>query len=254
MKTILSEKKGAVHWITLNVPDRRNAIGPVMTNEILHALNSAAEDRDVRAVAFTGAGKAFCAGGDFQQMSAGADPNELPFLGDYADLLLTMTRFEKPIVAKVNGHAMGGGLGLVAASHFAIAHPDAKLGTPEVEVGLFPFMIMAVLARVMPKRALLEMMLRGQKLSAEEAVRVGIVNRTSAELDAEVDALCTDLAKKAPLATKLGLRAYAAQADADLEEALPMLREKLMECLGTDDAREGLTAFMQKREPKWMGK
>jgi enoyl-CoA hydratase/carnithine racemase len=254
MNTILSEKKGAVHAITLNVPDRRNAIGPRMTNEILHALNGAAEDPEVRVVVITGAGKAFCAGGDFQQMTSGVDASELPMIGDYADLMLTMTRFEKPIVAKVNGHAMGGGLGLVAASHFAIAHPDAKLGTPEVEVGLFPFMIMAVLARVMPKRALLEMMLRGQKLSAEEAVRAGIVNRTSAELDKEVDALCGDLAKKAPVATKLGLRAYAAQADADLEEALPMLREKLMECLGTDDAREGLTAFMQKREPKWTGK
>jgi len=115
-------------------------------------------------------------------------------------------------------------------------------------------MIMAVLARVMPKRALLEMMLRGQKLSAEEAARLGIVNRVAAELDAETNALCTDLAKKAPLATKLGLRAYSAQADQDLEAALPMLRDKLMECLGTDDAREGLTAFLQKREPAWTGK
>lgn len=251
---ILTEKKGAVHWITLNVPDRRNAIGPQMTNEILHALNSAAEDRDVRAVVLTGAGKAFCAGGDFQQMTSGADASDLPILGDYADLLLTMMRFEKPIVAKVNGHAMGGGLGLVAASHFAIAHPEAKLGTPEIEVGLFPFMIMAVLARVMPKRALLEMMLRGQKVSAEEAARLGMVSRVAADLDADVDALCADLAKRAPIATKLGLRAFATQADADLEEALPMLRDKLMECLGTDDAREGLTAFMQKREPKWTGK
>ena len=252
--TILSEKKGAVQRITLNVPDRRNAIGPRMTNELLHALNAAAEDQEVRAVVITGAGKAFCAGGDFQQMTSGVDASELPMIGDYADLMLSMTRFEKPIVARVNGHAMGGGLGIVAASHFALAHPEAKLGTPEVEVGLFPFMIMAVLARVMPKRALLEMMLRGQKLSAEEAARVGIVNRVAADLDAETDALCADLAKKAPVATRLGLRAYSAQADQDLEAALPMLRTKLMECLGTDDAREGLTAFMQKREPKWTGK
>lgn len=251
---ILAEKAGPAYRVTLNVPDRRNAIGPQMTNELLHALDAAASDAEVRVVVLTGAGKAFSAGGDFQQMTGAADAERLPPKGDYADLLLAMTRFEKPIVAKVNGHAMGGGLGLVAASHFALAHPEAKLGTPEIDVGLFPFMIMAVLARVMPRRALLEMMLRGQRLSAEDAARAGIVTRVSADLDAETDALCADLARRAPVATRLGLRAWAAQAEMDLERALPMLREKLFECLGTDDAREGLTAFMQKREPKWTGK
>jgi enoyl-CoA hydratase/carnithine racemase len=245
-------KHGAIQSIVLSVPERRNAIGPQMTNELICALEEASADPEVRVMTITGDGKAFCAGGDFQQMTGG--PDALPQKGDYADLLLAMIRSDKPIVAKVNGHAMGGGLGLVAASHFAIAHPEAKLGTPEIDVGLFPFMIMAVLARVMPKRALLEMMLRGQKLSAEEAARVGIINRVSAELDRDVAELCADLARRAPVATKLGLRAFAAQADMELEAALPMLREKLFECLATDDAREGLMAFVQKREPKWTGK
>ncbi len=249
--------EGAVATITLFNPDRRNAIGPQMVNELLHALAQYGSDPAIRVVVVTGEGKAFCAGGDFQQMSGGAaDADALPFKGDYADLLLAMTRFEKPIVAKVNGHAMGGGLGLVAASHFALASSEAKLGTPEIEVGLFPFMIMAVLARTMPRRALLEMMLRGQKLSAADAAASGIVSRVVAPdaLDAEVGALCNDLAERAPMAVKLGLRAWAAQGDLALEEALPLLREKLGEALGTDDAREGLMAFLEKRKPKWTGK
>lgn len=254
---IRTAKAGAVFRVTLFNPERRNAIGPVMVNELLHALDEAAKDDAVRVVLLTGEGKAFCAGGDFQQMTGGASEGEtLPYRGDYADLLLAMSRFEKPIVARVNGHAMGGGLGLVAASHFAIAAAEAKLGTPEIDVGLFPFMIMAVLARVMPRRALLDMMLRGQKLPAGRAAEVGLVNRAveAAALDAEVDALCEDLAGRAPVAMRLGLRAFAAQDGMDLEKSLPMLREKLGECLGTDDAREGLMAFLEKRQPKWTGK
>ena len=246
-----------VATLTLFNPERRNAIGPQMINELLHAFEQLAADPAVLVVVLTGEGKAFCAGGDFQQMTGGAsDAEALPFKGDYADLLLAMTRFTKPIVAKVNGHAMGGGLGLVAACPFALASTDAKLGTPEIDVGLFPFMIMAVLARTTPRRQLLEMMLRGQKLSAAEAATAGIVNRAVAPdaLDAEVDALCNDLTRRSPTATRLGLAAYAAQADLELEKALPLLRDRLAECLGTDDAREGLMAFLEKRTPNWTGK
>ncbi len=248
---------GAIARITLFNPERRNAIGPQMTNELLWALSDAAEDAAVRVVVITGEGKAFCAGGDFAQMTgASADQVELPHKGDYADLLLAMMRYEKPIVSRVNGPAMGGGLGIVAASHFAIAQSDAKLGTPEVDVGLFPFMIAAVLARIVPRRALVEMMLRGQKLEAAEAQRIGIVTRVVGpeSLDAEVDALCTDLAARSPTALRLGLRAFAAQDDLALQDALPLLRNALGEALGTEDAREGLTAFLQKRKPQWTGK
>jgi enoyl-CoA hydratase/carnithine racemase len=251
----------AIARITLFNPERRNAIGPQMTNELLWALADAAEDSAIRVVVITGEGKAFCAGGDFAQMtgqmSGGAgDENPLPSKGDYADLLLAMMRYEKPIVARVNGAAMGGGLGIVAASHFAIAQVDAKLGTPEVDVGLFPFMIASVLARIVPRRALVEMMLRGQKLEAAEAQRIGIVGKVVAPeaLDGEVDALCTDLAARSPTAIRLGLRAFAAQDDLALADALPLLRNALGEALGTGDAREGLTAFLQKRKPNWTGR
>jgi enoyl-CoA hydratase/carnithine racemase len=244
-----------VATVTLNRPERRNAIGPQMINELLYALDDATNDPEVRAVVITGAGKAFCAGGDFVQMTGGGDGAALAFKGDYADLLLAMTRAAKPIVAKVNGHAMGGGLGLVAASTFAIGATDAELGTPEINVGLFPMMIMAVLARVVPRRRLLEMMLFGERMTADEAARVGLLNRAvpAAELDAAVADLVAKIASKSPLTVKHGLEAFAAQDDLDLATALPMLRERLGAVLATNDAREGLMAFLEKRAPKWTG-
>lgn len=248
---------GGIRTVTLYNPERRNAIGPQMVNELLYAMDDAHADEDIRAVVLTGEGRAFCAGGDFAQMTGGgADGPALAPKGDYADLLLAMTRTEKPIVARVNGAAMGGGLGLVAASTFAVADATAKLGTPEIDVGLFPMMIMAVLARLVPRRKLLEMMLFGQKLTAEEARDAGILNRVVAaeELDAAVKTLTDSIATKSPKTIGLGLRAFAAQDDLDLEKALPMLRERLAECLGTDDAREGLMAFLEKRAPVWKGR
>ncbi len=249
-------RDGGVERITLFNPDRRNAIGPRMTNELLWALEDARGASDVRSVVLTGEGKAFCAGGDFSEMTSGGAAAELPPKGDYADLLLALAKSDKPVVARVHGHAMGGGLGLVAASTFAVASTEAKLGTPEIDVGLFPMMIMAVLARHVPRRRLLEMMLTGEKLSADEAARLGLVNRAVAPdaLDAEVKRITDGIASKSPITVALGLRAFAAQDDLDLEAALPMLRDRLAECLATDDAREGLMAFLQKRSPHWTGK
>lgn len=247
---------GAVLRITLAVPERRNAIGPQMTNELLYALGDARESDAVRVVVLTGDGKAFCAGGDFAQMTSGADGPALPPRGDYADLLQTMVRFEKPLVARVNGAAMGGGLGLVASCTFAVGSSEAQLGTPEINVGLFPMMIMAVLARIVPRRQLLDMMLLGEKLSASEAKAFGLLTHVVGpeDLDRTVDGLAEKLLSKSPLTLKLGLKAFADQDELRLEEALPMLRGRLAECLGTDDAREGLMAFLEKRPPRWTGK
>lgn len=244
-----------VRTITLFNPDRRNAIGPVMTNELLWALSDAHEDESVRVIVLTGEGTSFCAGGDFTSMTAGDAP-ALPPKGDYADLLLALVRTEKPVVARVNGAAMGGGLGLVAASTFAVASADAKLGTPEIDVGLFPMMIMAVLARLVPRRALLDMMLLGKKLTAEQAHALGIVGEVvpATELDAAVERTSKALLSKSPKTIALGLRAFADQDDMDLAAALPMLRGRLGECLATEDAQEGLAAFLQKRAPVWKGR
>ena len=240
--------------ITLNRPERRNAIGSEMINELLYALGDAFDREATRCVVLAGAGKVFCAGGDFAQMSGGEPA--LPLKGDYADLLSLMVRAPKPIVARVHGHAMGGGLGLVAASTFAVAVEEAKLGTPEIDVGLFPMMIMAVLSRIVPRRRLLEMMLFGQRLAAREALDLGIVNRVTdgSTLDSSIDDICAQIAAKSPSTVRLGLEAFADQADLALEQALPLLRDRLGACLATEDAVEGLMAFKQKRPPKWKGR
>lgn len=241
-----------VATIRLNVPERKNALSPAMVNELLYAFDDAREDSDVRVVVLTGTGNAFCAGGDLKQMGKGS----LPPKGDFVDLMLAFRQVEKPVVAKLNGYAYGGGVGLVASCHFAVAGIGVKLGTPEIARGLFPMMIMAVMQRVVPRRKLLDMMLLGERLSATEALEVGLVSHvvSDEELDAKTDALTAKLASQSPTAMRLGLRAFHHQSDRSLEDALPYLRDRLYELLGTEDAREGLQAFFEKREPVWKGK
>jgi enoyl-CoA hydratase/carnithine racemase len=255
-KTIVLSASAGVLTLTLNRPERRNAIGPQMVNELLWALDDAAADPEIRCSVITGAGKAFSAGGDFAQMSGGAEDGQIPVRGDYKDLLLALCRTTKPVIARVNGAALGGGLGLVAASTFAVASSDAKLGTPEINVGLFPFMILAVLERVMPRRRLYEMMLGGEILGAEAAQKVGLLNKVVApqDLDAGVTAYTELIASKSPLTVRLGLEALRDTEQLTLEEKLPLLSERLLQCLGTEDAREGLTAFLEKRKPTWTGR
>jgi enoyl-CoA hydratase/carnithine racemase len=246
-------RDGVAETITLSNPARRNAIGARMTTELLWALEDARNAAEVRVVVLTGDGDAFCSGGDFADMRAPPTDEMLAERGDFADLLLALCNSDKPVIAKVNGHALGGGLGLVGASTFAVASAEAKFGTPEIAVGLFPMIIMAVLSRHVPRRRLLEMMLLGETFDAQEATRLGLVNRAVAHerLDEEVKAIATSIAAKSASTTRLGLRAFAAQDDLDLERALSLLRERLGECLATEDAREGLTAFIEKRPPRW---
>ena len=252
---IRADLAGAVARITLNFPERRNAIGPRMVGELLDALEAARTSDACRAVLLEGEGKSFCGGADLAQMQSG-DADPFVSKGDYADLLAAMWRFDKPIVCKVQGHAMGGGLGLAAAAHFAIAASDAQLGTPEVGVGLFPMMIMAVLRRRMPRQALLDWMLLADKHTAEEAKAAGLLHAVCApeSLDAEVHALCTKLVEKGAASVRIGLRALADQDALPLDEALPKLRSGLAECLATSDAMEGLSAFVQRRTPNFTGK
>ena len=165
-------RDAGVETITLSFPARRNAIGLRMASELLWALEDARGADDVRAIVLTGEGDTFCAGGDFAEITTGVTDWKLPPKGDVVDLWLALVHSDKPIVARVNGHALGGGLGLAAASTFAVVSTTAKLGTPEIEVGLFPMTIMALLARQVPRRRMLEMMLLGETFGAEEAARL----------------------------------------------------------------------------------
>ena len=252
-KTLLVSLEAGVATVTLNRPERRNALSARMTNELLYALEDAAVADEVRCTVLTGAGAAFCAGADLGELSGDADAVELPPKGGYDELLRMMMRTTKPIVARVNGHALGGGLGLVAASTLAIASTEAKLGAPEVRLGLFPFMIYAALERVMPRRQLLELLLCGTRLSAAEAEAAGLVNRAVApsELDAAVKSMTDSLCAASASAVTLGLSAVHEVDGLSLEDKLPLLATRLVACLATEDAREGLTAFLEKRAPRW---
>jgi enoyl-CoA hydratase/carnithine racemase len=239
--------------VELHRPERRNAMNPAMVNELIYALDDCADDPAVRAIVLTGAGEHFCAGGDLGGMGDADDT--LPVRGDFSDLLLRFAAYPKPTIAKVRGAAMGGALGLVASVDFALAASDATFATPEIKRGLFPFMILAPLSRVVPRRALLEMMLLGEKFSASRAMELSIVSSVhpAEELDGSALSLASRLAGQSPTAMRRGLLAFRRWSEADLAASLPTLRDELLAILGTDDAREGLAAFAEKRAPKWTG-
>ena len=251
-RTLLVDSGDGSATLTLNAPERKNPLGPQMVNELLYALDDARESAAERVLVLTGAGQAFSAGGDLKQMGAG----DLAPKGDFADLLLRFRDLGKPTIARVPGHCYGGGLGLVAACDFAVACESARLGTPEVKRGLFPMMIMALLQQIVPRRELMRMMLLGERLSAAEAKSLGLLTDVVPDdaLDAATAELAGKLAAQSPTALRLGLRAFHRQREMPLEEALPFLRKELFGILGTDDAREGLRAFVEKRDPVWTGR
>ena len=255
-ETIRVALDGPTLRITLAVPERKNALSPTMVNELLYALDDARACSEVRVIVLTGEGNAFCAGGDLKQMRGGSEGPRLEPRGDYADLLLRFGQLGIPTIARLNGYAYGGGLGLVACCEFAVAEEHVKVGTPEIHRGLFPMMIMAVLGRLVPRRELVSMMLLGERMEATEAKRLGILSHVvpAGALDDTVQGLCEALAKRSPTAMRMGLRALHRQSEMSLEEALPYLRQQLFALLATEDAREGLRAFFEKREPRWTGR
>ena len=251
---LLYEVSGHVCTITLNRPEKRNALSARLVNEIIVALETAGGDSEVRVVVLTGAGEAFCAGGDLAQMGGGAaEEGGVEFRGGFVEMNLAFAALSKPVIAKVRRYALAGGLGLVCACPFALAEDSATFGTPEINVGLFPMMIMAHIFRMVPRRRGLELILTGTRISAAEAEAMGLIGRAvpAEELDEAVADLASTLASKPPEIMRLGLEAFHRQSDMALREALPYLQEMLMECLATEDAQEGLTAFLQKRKPRW---
>ncbi len=243
------EREQSITIVTLNDPDRRNALSTKMIVELTRALESARED-GTRVVLLRAEGRIFSAGASF------AEATGTPNFDAFPVLLKALFESEIPVVAAVAGHALGGGLGIVAASTFAIASREIEFGTPEVNLGLFPMMIMSALVRTVPRRKLLEMMLLGERISAEKALEFGLVSHVVEKdaVEAEARKLALSLADKSPSAIRRGLRALAQQDTVRLELALPKLRDELIACLQTEDAREGILAFTEKRPPRFTGK
>lgn len=251
-------KDGAVVTIAINRPERRNALNEDVAEGIAAALDNAEADRDVRAVVLTGTGdKAFCAGGDLQLNADGtpftisaADPRHY-----VAKLFRRMRACRLPLIARMNGHALAGGFGLVCACDLAVARDDALVGVTEVKVGLFPMMILPLLLRVVPDRVLMEMCLTGEPFTAAEAAELKLVNYAvpADALDDKLDWLVDRVTSKSPTGIRLGKQALARIREMNFDGALEYAQFMLANMARTEDAREGFSAFAEKRTPDWTG-
>jgi enoyl-CoA hydratase/carnithine racemase len=257
-ETILYEVQDGIATITLNRPEARNALNDQLLQELNAALRAAAEDEAVRVVVLTGAGdRAFCAGGDLSGLGVGRPALEsYEGRAAYARVFRQMARLGKPTLAAVNGHALGGGLGLVLGCDLAIAAERATFGTPEIRVGLFPMMVMALLFRNVGRKKGMELILTGERISAHEAERIGLINRVvpDDQFESAVAEMAGKLARHSPAALRLGRDAFYTMADMDFDSALEYLQGMLMLNLLTEDAQEGIRAFLEKREPVWKGR
>ena len=258
---LLQDDDGGVRTLTLNRPERKNALSPELVDALTSSLAAADRDPAVRVVVLTGAGEgdkqAFCAGGDLGGGLQGDGFFEQHLArGSFAELLLTMRRMKRPTVAAVNGLALGGGFGLVLACDLAVAADDARLGTPEVKRGLFPMMIAALIDEVLPKKAAMELMLLGGEVQGARAVELGIVNRTvpRAAVTGAAHDLAARLAAMSSAVLALGKRAVTLQRDMPFEQKLSFLRDQLTLNLQLEDAAEGIGAFLEKRDPVWKGR
>jgi enoyl-CoA hydratase/carnithine racemase len=257
-RLVHTEARGRAFWITIDRPARRNAFNDEVATLIAAGLVEAQADPDIRAVVLTGAGeKAFCAGGDLR-----AESDDSPFEVDPArpqnpmiELFKTFERCPLPTVARVNGHALAGGMGLMCACDMAIAVETATFGVPESGIGLFPMMILPYMMRAMPRRQLLEWCITGERWNAQQALDVGLLNAVAArgELDTAVDTMLARIVDKSPTAIRLGKMGFRAVEDMTLAQAFEYAQLMLPNMARTGDAREGFSAFREKRTPRFTG-
>ena len=257
MNQVLLEKRGMVQWITINREERRNAMNDAVIDGISAGFTAATEDPSIRAIVLTGAGdRAFCAGAD---LSAGSGS----FKYDYSKVGLNFVRLMKqardltlPLIARVNGHAMAGGLGMLGMCDMAIAVDNARFGMPEVKVGIFPMQIMAVLQRIIPPRKIYEMALTGEPVTAQEALDIGLLNYVvpAAELDAKVEWLLARLLDKSPTAIRRGKYAMRWSEQMTFDQSAVFMEGQIGTLALTEDAAEGRAAFIEKRLPNWPGR
>lgn len=255
---VLLEVADGIGRITIDRPERRNAMSFAIMGGLRDAVAAARTDDAVRVVVLTGAGEiAFCSGADLGNIGdddeTAHDARRL-----LADLFRDLWRLGKPTIARVRGLALAGGLGIALACDIVVASEDAAFAAPEVAVGLWPYMITVPMLRSMPPKVALDLAMTGRRVDATEALRLGFVSRVVPvdALDATVDGIAADLATKSPLVLRLGRDAFydVLELDLDGDAALTLLHERLNVHVGTEDAKEGLAAYAEKRAPRWTGR
>jgi enoyl-CoA hydratase/carnithine racemase len=249
-KTILLDIKNNIMTITLNRPEKKNALNNVMMNELNYALAYAKQESSIRVVVIAAEGNIFCAGADLTRTKS---ESNVPKLKNNDDISLSLRHLYKPVICKIQGSVYAGALLIVSNSTHAIAVKEAEFSAPEIHRGLWPFMVMAGLFRVMPKRAGLDFIMRGQPIDVSKAEKFGLINQSVNKeyLDKTVNSLAKELASLAPETMQFGLEAYEKQDSKSFNEALPYLQEQIAKCFEGKDAKEGISAFLEKRKPNW---
>lgn len=254
---LLTEQSGGILRLTINRPERRNALNDDLILMLTEAFGKAARDADVRAIVLGAVGdKAFCAGADL-------NPNAGTFGFDYAEptttyanLLRVARKTPVPVIGRINGFCLAGGMGLLAICDMAVASETAKFGLPEVKVGLFPMQVGALLQTMLPPRKFAEMCYTGEMLTADEALECGLVNYVVGpdDLNAKTDWLVDRVVTKSPTANRRGKHALVSMAGMSFDQAIAYMESQVASQPLTEDAREGMAAFAEKRSPEWTGK
>ena len=257
-EVVIIERRGAAQWITINREERRNAINQEVIARIGDGIRRAVAE-DARAIVLTGTGeKAFCAGADLaKNVKGGAFAVDFSQPKHYiVKLFKELEECPLPLIARVNGHVMAGGFGLLCACDMAVAADDIRIGTTESKIGLTPMMILPYMLRMLPARKLQEMCITGEQFSAAEALEWGVFNYVvpRAELDSKLDWLLERTVGKSPTAVRLGKQAFHAMRDMTLPQALEYAQAMVPVMSSTQDAAEGMSAFQEKRAPQWTGK
>ena len=254
---VLYEVEDGVATVTLNDPEKRNRLSGEMLAQLVAAIERVRDEEQARALVLTGAGKAFCAGADLGGFGSDAPAIQKHFGTDpFLEFFRLMPRLGKPSLCAANGHVVAGGLGLALSCDLVIAKEGADFWTPEINIGAFPYMIMSIIYRNVPRKVVNEMILLGERLSAADAVRHGLANKVvpEGEFDAAVADWAGKLASKSPVLMRLGHDAMYRQQDMALDDALEYLRSQLSLTFTTEDILEGAQAFFEKREPNWKGR
>ena len=248
------DRRGRVAWVVIDRPEVHNSVSTATNAALVHALAEVDGDSSVGCVVLRGAGdRAFCSGADLREVTGKQPEQYREEFQTIVDTLVALRRLEKPVIAAVRGYALGGGLGLTAACDIVLAGDDAVFGTPEITIGRFPFIISVAIQRAVGPKAMAELAFAGERFDAHRGREIGLVNRVvpAEQLWDEVDALAQRIASFSPRVLAMGKQALATTEDLEFSAALDQMRDALTENATMPDSVEGVSAFLEKRDPVW---